>query len=115
MRRDTQAWLQDIYDAATLILALARTHTLDSYTADRIASSAVERQFIIIGEALVRLARNDPETAAQIADQSDIIAFRNIIVHGYDIVEHKTVWGIIQDDLPRLLAQTETLMSAGGE
>ena len=47
------------------------------------ARSAVERQFEIIGEALGQLARLDPAMAERITDFRRVIAFRNILVHGY--------------------------------
>jgi len=37
--------------------------------------SAVERQFKVIGEALNRLSRLDPETAARVSDLPRIVAF----------------------------------------
>lgn len=47
----------------------------------------MERNFEIIGEAMRRLANEDPETAAEISDHRRIIAFRNILIHGYDLVD----------------------------
>jgi len=39
--------------------------------------AALERNFEIIGEALLLLERNDPETVNRIADYRNIIIFRN--------------------------------------
>jgi len=46
--------------------------------------SAVERQFSIIGEALSRLDKDSPDVAAAISHHGRIIAFRNILIHGFD-------------------------------
>jgi len=45
--------------------------------------AAVERQFEIIGEALARLRKLDPEVCSTVTDAGRIIAFRNILIHGY--------------------------------
>lgn len=73
-------------------------------------SSAVERQVEIIGEALVHLRRIEPETAALVPDMSDIIGFRNVLVHDYDGIDLQDVWAIIQRDVPKLLAALADLL-----
>lgn len=72
--------------------------------------SAVERHFEIIGEAMNRIARYDPETAGRIGDYTRIIAFRNVLIHGYDLVNHEEVWKIIKNNLPQLLSEVEELL-----
>jgi uncharacterized protein with HEPN domain len=57
-----------------------------------------------------RLARTDPETAARIGDHLQIIAFRNLLIHGYDLVDDAQVWGVIVQDLPRLEQQIIQLL-----
>ena len=49
--------------------------------------AAVERQFEIIGEALARLRKLDPEVCSAVTDAGRIIAFRNILIHGYADVD----------------------------
>lgn len=69
--------------------------TLADYSSDPLLRSAVERQFEIIGEALNRLVRMDARIAAQIAQHRQIVAFRNVLIHGYDAISDEVVWGII--------------------
>lgn len=76
-----------------------RGKAFDQYIADELLRSAVERQFSIIGEALSRLARDHPDVAASIPDRAQIIAFRNILVHGYASVDDRIVWGVIENHL----------------
>jgi len=72
--------------------------------------AAVERQFEIIGEALRRLLTEDPSTAASISEHARIIAFRNILAHGYADIDDRIVWGIVESNLPSLLSEVDTLL-----
>jgi uncharacterized protein with HEPN domain len=85
---------------------------LDDYLADVMLRSAVERQFEIIGEALVGLLRTAPDIAAAIPDLPRIIGFRNVLIHGYATINSRVVWDTIQDDPPRLEAVADLLRSA---
>lgn len=110
MRRKTAKWLEDIRRSAVFILDSVEGKGLADYEADPLVRAAVERHFEIIGEAVRRLAREDPETAARISDYPRIIAFRNVLIHGYDLVDHTTVWKVIRENLPPLLSQVEGLL-----
>jgi uncharacterized protein with HEPN domain len=54
---------------------------------DIVLRSAVERQFEILGEALGQLARLDAALAARIPKLREIVAFRNLLVHGYATID----------------------------
>ncbi len=56
---------------------------------------AVERNFILIGEAMVLLRRNYPEMSRRIEEEARVIGFRNLLVHQYWNVDHTEVWSII--------------------
>jgi uncharacterized protein with HEPN domain len=72
--------------------------------------SAVERQFEIIGEALTKLAKVDQETAALISEHRRIIAFRNILIHGYAQIDDRLVWGVVESKLPTLSQEMKKLL-----
>jgi uncharacterized protein with HEPN domain len=61
---------------------------------------------------LNRLARSAPEVAAKVPDLPRIVAFRNILIHGYAVVDRETVWRAVQDRLPVLRAALDTLLGA---
>jgi uncharacterized protein with HEPN domain len=63
---------------------------------------------------VLRLSRHDPTVAAKIEDYPQIISFRNILIHGYDLVDVATVWQVIRADLPRLELQIEGLLLESG-
>ena len=110
MTRDPRAYLWDIAQAAERVAAFTAGKSFPDYLADNLLRSAVERQFTIIGEALVQLRRIDPATASAVPDLAGIIAFRNILVHAYATVDDRLVWGIVERDLAPLRAAVEPLM-----
>jgi uncharacterized protein with HEPN domain len=110
MRLESKKYLFDILRAAENLQQFTRDRTFADYEANALLRSAVERQFEIIGEALGRLAREDPDTAGRIAEYERIIAFRNILIHGYAEIDDRLVWGILQSKLPDLLEQVQSLL-----
>ena len=113
MRLESKKYLFDIQQSAGLVSEFTRGKTLESYRNDPYLRSAVERQFEIIGEALHRLSRSDLETIGQISEYRRIIAFRNVLIHGYDALSHDVVWDIIQTKLSLLQREVGELMVAG--
>ena len=65
---------------------------------------------MIIGEALNQAYKLDPALSESVGNVREIINLRNVIVHGYAIVENETIWGIIEDDLPRLYNEVQMLL-----
>lgn len=102
MRRSPGAYLWDVDAAAGAILEFIHGCELQEYLADRQLRSAVERQFEILGEALNQLSRVAPDLAERIPDLPQIVAFRNLLIHGYATVDHPMVWATIQSDVPAL-------------
>jgi uncharacterized protein with HEPN domain len=56
--------------------------------------------------------RISPETASAIRECEKIIAFRNIVIHGYDVVSDPLVWDVIQNKLQLLIADIEGLQAS---
>ncbi len=101
--------LEDIRSAADFVKTVTQGVALEQFKLDRLLRQAVERNFEIIGEALRRLEKDDPGTAARIADYRRIIAFRNVLIHGYDVIDPAIVWSAITEDLAPLLADVQAL------
>ena len=95
--------LEDIRDDDAFIRDVAKGKSLVDYNADRVLRQAIERNFEVIGEAIKRLVQHDTEIAARIDDHRQIIAFRNVLIHGYDLVDHELVWSTIESQIPTLL------------
>ena len=109
MRPEARKYLHDIQLAADRVERFCAGKTFDQYLADEMLRAAVERQLGIIGEALARLAKDDSGVAAAIPDSGKIIAFRNILIHGYASVDDQIVWGVIENHLAGLRTSVRQL------
>jgi uncharacterized protein with HEPN domain len=70
----------------------------------------------VIGEAAVRLARSEDVRAVDpMLEWSDIIGFRNIVVHTYFAVQWSTVWVAATKDVSELAPRIAAILSALGE
>ena len=115
MRLEVKKHLYDMRGAASLLAEFTKGKDFATYESDALLRSAVERQFEIIGEALARLSRLDVEVGNQISEQQRIIAFRNILIHGYADVDDRLVWDVLQSKLPTLVQEIEALLSNGDD
>ncbi len=52
--------------------------------------------------------------AQRIPNMREIIAFRNLLIHGYAVVEHDRVWRIAEVSLPGLRATVAALLDEFG-
>jgi len=110
MPRDPRKFLADVTEACERIQRFVEGRSYEEYRRDELLQSAVERQFAIIGEAVNRLARAAPHVAERITDHRRVIAFRNILIHNYDSVQHAIVWGVIETRIGVLRRETEALL-----
>lgn len=112
METEIQKWLYDAHKASVTIQEFLKGKIFDDYTKDLMLSSAVERQFEILGEALKRIRdRNEAFLDKSIPGWRGAISFRNILAHGYDHLEDEIIWGIIEDDLPILIESIEKFLN----
>jgi len=115
MERKSPKLLEDIRDAAAFVRQILENKTLDDYRRDRLLRQAVERNFEIIGEAVGRLAKVDPDTSSRIGQYAQIIAFRNLLIHGYDLIDDAQVWEVIRLNLPTLEAEVTVMLAESGQ
>ncbi len=105
-----QKYLYDVLAAIQQIERFLGTkRDFSVYRRDDMLRSAVERQLIIVGEAVSRLRQLDeniPLTASRA-----IVQFRNRIAHEYDRIDDVNVWAILVKHLPTLKAETTALLN----
>ena len=115
MQHDPRAFLWDVRESALAIQSFVAELNSNTYASNSMAQAACERKFEIIGEALNQLSKVDPNLAAKIPDISQIIAFRNQLIHGYAKIKASTVWTVIEGSLPILLKSVNDLLDGLGE
>jgi uncharacterized protein with HEPN domain len=110
MRPEVRKLLFDVLEATRDIQGFVHGLEYTQYVADKMVQAAVERKFQIIGEALNRLKHLDDTVLTSIPEHGRIISFRNVISHGYDVIEPELVWDAIQNHLPALKQVAEGLL-----
>ena len=110
MERDVNTHLFDVIENCKLISEFIGEMDFEVYSLDELVKSGVERRFINIGESLSRIKQVDSNIFGAINNAQRIIGFRNVLVHGYESISDRLVWGIIVENLPELRADCEKLL-----
>jgi uncharacterized protein with HEPN domain len=92
------------------------TEDLDevAFLKEEMTQDAVIRNLEVIGEASRNIERHFPEFSKIHPELPLASAYemRNALAHGYFSVDLSIVWNTIENDLPNLQAQAQTLLSA---
>lgn len=100
----------------TALLALRRVprfldgRSLQTYLTDELCQAAIERQLEIAGDALAQLRRLDAVLFARVPDGTMVVAFRNVLAHGYATLDHERVYDIAATRAGQLQAALERLL-----
>ncbi|MHC4203857.1 MAG: HepT-like ribonuclease domain-containing protein [Planctomycetota bacterium] len=112
MKDETRKNLIDILQATEEIQDFVHGMDFKAYQKKPVIKRAVERDFEIIGEALNRIKNTNYEILEKITEHHRIIGFRNILIHGYDVVDEAIVWQAVKKHLPILLREITELLNA---
>jgi uncharacterized protein with HEPN domain len=113
MQPETHTLLGNVRKAIAFVEDDTRGLTYDAFVADRRVWQAVVYTLQVIGEAMNRMRRQDPEIARRISHRDRMVGFRNALVHGYDDINFETVWSIVETFLPVLKAEVDSLLDQG--
>lgn len=109
MPHDPLVCIEDAVIACELIIEFTKDMDEAEFYVDLRTKAAVEREFEIVGEALNRIKKIDVDILAEVDNWREIIGFRNVIAHGYDVVEDEIVWDSVNRDIPILLKQLKEI------
>src|SRR5699024_7028448 len=105
----TQKLLHDILRSIELVEVFSEDiNDFEAYQKDYKTQSAVERQLVIIGEALSKIRKMD--IGLGIKNDQQIIGFRNRLVHAYDSIDNASVWAILKRHLSRLKEEVKEII-----
>lgn len=106
--------IQDILDAIARIQGYVEHLTLEQFRADRKTLDAVERNFIVIGEAAGQVPSQIQESFPAVPWR-DMSEMRNYVVHQYWGVEPLRIWETIHQDLPPLVPMLKKVLEEAQE
>jgi uncharacterized protein with HEPN domain len=113
-RRDARVLLWDIAEHGGLAIGFLGAMTLDEYRSDARTRSAVEREIMIVGEAMGALDRAAPGMTSRMpAAVREVVGLRNVLAHAYGEVVDADVFETVRDDLPGLVRAAEELLRGG--
>lgn len=105
MRRSIEVLLSDALEAAQAIGDAVEGAALEEYLARRMLRSAVERELLIIGEALGAIDAGRGVARERITNLGRIVGLRNRLAHAYDVIDAEMVLSIATRDIPVLCGE----------
>jgi uncharacterized protein with HEPN domain len=101
-----------LYDIKISILSieeyLCDNKNFFEFQNNKLLRRAIERELEIIGEALNKILKIEPNLT--ITNARKIVATRNWIIHSYDNVDEIVIWSIVTNHLPLLKSEIEYLL-----
>jgi len=112
MEVEVRTWLEDIIQSIDEIETFLPTKlNFFEFKKDLKGRKAIERNIEIIGEAVNRILKVQPDI--KIANARKIVDTRNRISHGYDSVSEDIIWTIVIKDLKNLKQEIAELLNSG--
>ncbi len=111
MSKQPEVYLELALRALERVPRFLAGRTLDAYLEDELRQAAVERQLEIAGDALGQLRKLDPELFARIPEGPLIVAFRNVLAHGYATIDHRRVFDAATSKVPALTGIISKLLN----
>ncbi|KAF0204536.1 MAG: hypothetical protein FD173_1578 [Gallionellaceae bacterium] len=106
--REWRFYLDDMIGFAEKVIAYTDGLDQERFVDSGLNYDATIRNLELIGEA----ATNIPDEVRQSYPQIPwrmVVATRNKLIHGYLGIDNDTLWSIIQDEVPVLLKELQTL------
>lgn len=113
MQARTLGLLEDIRVAISYIHGDTAGLTNETFAADRRARQLVAHNLDVIGGTLGRLRRADSAVVDPISGHSQFVQLGNAVILEYDTIDYQSVWTLLQNSLPVLEQEVDTLVQLG--
>ncbi len=110
MRRNYEVALQDVLDAISNVAEFVGSKTRDEFSNDKKTLHAVLRNLEVIGEAIKSIPAEVRRRHADVPWKR-IGGLRDVLIHQYFGIDVDIVWNIVENKLPELRQQVETILS----
>lgn len=110
MSREFLDFVEDILDAMDKAEILVEGMTYAEFEADFRTNFALVRALEIIGEATKRLPESLRAQYPGIPWRG-MAGMRDRIIHGYDNVDLRIVWDVVQKDIPEIKPQIQKILT----
>lgn len=111
MDSEIKTWLYDILQSINEIDGYHddKPKIFSEYLSDIKTKRAIERNLEIIGEAVNRIRKKDKKF--KLTNSDKIVATRNRIIHGYDVISDDMIWSIVINHLPKLKEEISEMLN----
>lgn len=108
-KRDPKLLIEDMLIAIKKIRRYTENiQSLEEFKANELIADAVIRNLEVLGEAARKLPTEFQEEYPDIPWRN-IIGLRNIVAHGYFVVDLEIIWRVIRYQLPELEGKIERI------
>ena len=114
MSRHSEAvYLHHMLDYARAAVDMAAGKERSSLDSEPMLRYALLHLVSILGEAANRVSVENRSKYGQIAWR-DMVSMRNMLIHGYDIVDMDILWKTIEEDIPPLIGVLQAILAEEG-
>ncbi len=109
MSRNESLYLADILESCEKVLKFTKGVTYKDLVHDDLHFDAVLRNLEIIGEAVKNISEATRQEYPDVKWRK-IAGFRDIVAHEYFGVNDETVWDVVENEIPALLAIVKIML-----
>lgn len=109
MKRDIRVFLEDIAYSLDLVEEYTRDMKKEDFLRDTRTQDAVIRRFEVIGEAVKNVPMDFRGVYPEVPWKL-LAGLRDVLIHGYFVVNLDRVWLVVKQDSPELRSQIAQIL-----